>query len=213
LFVDCLHNNNIILFLDLWNIFLLKRMTMSQEQEQGLLSSAADTERPGHNNNNNNNTNSTDRTPDDDDDEMAANPGDANNSGNHVSSFLRKIAAVMGASGVTMGAFGAHALKETLTKKGTVAMWQTATIYQLFHAAAILSMAAAASLSSSSMSEQKAIASNHLLAGKLMGFGNLLFSGSIYCLAIDVGPKKILGPITPLGGLLMIGGWIVIGTV
>jgi len=163
---------------------------MSQDQEQSLLSSD-DTDRTDSNSNN----------------EMPA----ANPASNHAM-VLRKIAAVMGSSGVAMGAFGAHALKETLTKKGTAAMWQTATIYQLFHAAAILSLAAATTTSPTT-EQRKALASNHLLAGKLMGVGNFLFSGSIYCLALDVGPKKILGPITPMGGLLMIGGWIVIGLV
>lgn len=166
---------------------------MSQEQKQPLLSTAADTEPSGSNNN---------------DDDMPATPSDV--SGFNSASVLRKIAAAMGASGVTMGAFGAHALNKALTKKGTVAMWQTATIYQLFHAAAISSLAAAA-LTSPSSPEHKTIGSNHLLAGKLMGVGNLLFSGSIYCLALDIGPKYILGPITPLGGLLMIGGWVVVG--
>lgn len=120
------------------------------------------------------------------------------------SGVLKKIASLMGATGVGMGAFGAHALKETLAKRGAEAMWQTATIYQLFHATAVLSLAT----SSSSNPKTKR---NHLLAGKLMGIGNLLFSGSIYCLALGIGPKKILGPITPLGGLLMIGGWVVVG--
>lgn len=164
---------------------------MSHDQEQSLLSSAAD---------------DTDRSDNSSNNEMPA----ANPASNHAM-VLRKIAAVMGSSGVAMGAFGAHALKETLTKKGTAAMWQTATIYQLFHAAAILSLASATTTTTTE--QRKTIASNHLLAGKLMGVGNLLFSGSIYCLALDVGPKKILGPITPIGGLLMIGGWIVIGLV
>ena len=52
--------------------------------------------------------------------------------------LLRKIAAVMGASGVAMGAFRAHALKNALAKNGTSAMWQTAIVYQLFDATAIL---------------------------------------------------------------------------
>lgn len=121
--------------------------------------------------------------------------------------ILRGIASAIGSTGVAMGAFGAHALKETLSKKGTASLWQTATIYQLFHAAAILSLAA--SSSSTLLSEQQK--GKHLLAGKLMGTGNLLFSGSIYFLALDVGPKYILGPITPIGGLLMIGGWVVVG--
>lgn len=131
--------------------------------------------------------------------------------------FLKRIAGAMGASGVAMGAFGAHALKKALEQRRTAAMWQTATIYQLFHATAILSLATtAASLSSSSPSslpDPKSLASNkqYLMAGKLMGIGNLLFSGSIYCLSLGIGPKNILGPITPIGGLLMIGGWVVVG--
>ena len=112
---------------------------------------------------------------------------------------LRRIASVLGATGVAIGAFGAHALKESLTQRGTAAMWQTATIYQLFHAAAILALA-------TSTTPKK-----HLLAGKLMGVGNLFFSGSIYGLALGVGPKKLLGPTTPIGGLFMIGGWVVLG--
>ncbi len=133
-------------------------------------------------------------------------PSEGNSTGNNQPRLLRGIASVMGSTGVAMGAFGAHALKEALTNRGTVAMWQTATIYQLFHAAAVLSLAASAS-----SEEETIVRKKHFLAGKLMGAGNLLFSGSIYCLSLGVGPKKILGPITPLGGLLMIGGWVVVG--
>jgi uncharacterized membrane protein YgdD (TMEM256/DUF423 family) len=132
--------------------------------------------------------------------------------------FLRKFAAVLGASGVALGALAAHAMKDTLTKRGTFASWQTATSYQLFHATAILSL----STCLSSMKEQKEglvsakpdldRKSNIIfLAGQLMSFGTVMFSGSIYCLALNVGPKALLGPTTPLGGLLMIGGWIVAG--
>jgi uncharacterized membrane protein YgdD (TMEM256/DUF423 family) len=38
-----------------------------------------------------------------------------------------------------------------------------------------------------------------------------MFSGSIYFLCLDVGPKKVLGPITPIGGLLLISGWVMVG--
>mmetsp|Transcript_26386 Transcript_26386/g.72521 ORF Transcript_26386/g.72521 Transcript_26386/m.72521 type:complete len:144 (-) Transcript_26386:165-596(-) len=126
--------------------------------------------------------------------------------------FLKRVAGAMGATGVAMGAFGAHALKKTLDKRGTATIWQTATIYQLFHATAILSLATTAASSSASKRYNDSSTSNrNLLAGKLMGIGNLLFSGSIYCLALGIGPKKVLGPITPIGGLLMIGGWAVVG--
>ena len=116
---------------------------------------------------------------------------------------LRKIASALGASGVALGALGSHALKDTLTKRGTLASWQTATIYQIFHAAAILSLSCGGSSGSSSPS--------NALAGKAMALGTLLFSGSIYGLSLNLGPKALLGPTTPIGGLLMIGGWILVG--
>ncbi len=133
-------------------------------------------------------------------------PSAEGESNNHAK-ILRGIASVMGSTGVAMGAFGAHALKKALERRGTAAMWQTATIYQLFHAAAVLSLANSVLSASESPESRK----RHLLAGKLMGVGNLMFSGSIYCLALGKGPKMILGPITPIGGLLMIGGWVVVG--
>jgi uncharacterized membrane protein YgdD (TMEM256/DUF423 family) len=136
--------------------------------------------------------------------------------------FLRKIAAILGASGVALGAIGAHAFKDTLTKRGTSASWQTATIYQLFHATAILSLSSTLSNKESSKEGRAPTAKpivdarngnsgRTFLAGQLLSLGTIMFSGSIYCLALNVGPKALLGPTTPLGGLLMIGGWVVVG--
>lgn len=115
----------------------------------------------------------------------------------NVNDILRKIASVLGASGVAIGALGAHALKDTLTKRGALASFQTGVTYHIFHALAILS------LSNADKSQT--------LAGKLMATGTLFFSGSIYGLSLGYGPRPLLGPITPVGGLLMIGGWIVAG--
>lgn len=47
--------------------------------------------------------------------------------------------------------------------------------------------------------------------GRLILLGTALFSGSIYLLTLDIGPKTLLGPTTPVGGLMMIGGWVLIG--
>lgn len=113
-------------------------------------------------------------------------------------SLLLKAAAFLGATGVGLGAIGAHAFKETLTKRGTLASWQTATVYQLVHATALLGFVA----NSDKISPT---------AGKLLTLGTIMFSGSIYCLALNIGPKAIFGPATPVGGLLMIGGWVVAG--
>ena len=109
-----------------------------------------------------------------------------NNTNTNNADVLRTMAAAMGVSGVGLGAFGAHALKEILTKHGTVAMWQTGTLYQLFHATAVLSLATAVTSSSSSSRDDHKQLQQHqrlFLAGKLMTLGNLLFSGSIYCLS------------------------------
>ena len=111
---------------------------------------------------------------------------------------MKKAGALLGASGVGLGAIGAHAFKSTLTSRGTLANWQTATMYQLFHATALLALSA----HGDSVSP---------LAGKMLATGTAMFSGSIYCLCLGVGPKAILGPMTPLGGIIMIGGWIITG--
>ena len=108
-----------------------------------------------------------------------------------------KAASVLGATGVGLGAIGAHAFKKTLEQRASLASWQTATLYQLFHATALLGLS----------SQSK----DHSLAGQCMTAGTIMFSGSIYCLSLGVGPKALLGPTTPLGGLLMIGGWVLLG--
>ena len=93
-------------------------------------------------------------------------------------------------------------------------MWNTASSYQLLHAVAILSLAAICQQRGPYEDKEKESGSKTdkiLLAGKLMAVGTSMFSGSIYCLSLNIGPKAVLGPVTPLGGLLMIGGWVVAG--
>ena len=124
-----------------------------------------------------------------------------------TSETLQQYAAALGASGVALGAFGAHALKDALSKANHVETWRTAVTYQLFHAAALLGVSALAKSSSNSDEKETQL----LKAGQFMTFGSLLFSGSLYGLSLSVGPKKILGPTTPIGGLMMIGGWVVLG--
>ena len=124
---------------------------------------------------------------------------------NDKSETLRKLAAALGASGVSLGAFGAHALKGVLSKKPEGANnWKTAVSYQLLHAVALLSL--------SCLEEGRPRKyQDGWSGGKVMALGTVLFSGSIYLLTLDIGPKRILGPTTPVGGLLLIGGWAMIG--
>lgn len=118
--------------------------------------------------------------------------------------FLLKSAAFLGSSGIALGAFGAHALKDKLERRSPSAgleNWKTAVMYQLFHASALLAL-------SSLSSHKKSLVSSLERSGKMMLVGSVVFSGSIYCLCLDIGPRKLMGPITPIGGLFMIGGWL-----
>lgn len=105
--------------------------------------------------------------------------------------------AILAASGVALGALGAHALKSVLTEPMLDA-WKTGVLYQLFHALGLLIIGLLLQLHPESR--------GLVWAGSLLLIGCLCFSGSIYGLATT--DLRWLGPVTPLGGLLMIGGWI-----
>lgn len=106
-------------------------------------------------------------------------------------------AGILGFTGVALGAFGAHALKETLTARGSVATWQTAVLYHLIHAVALLALVGVAGGWT-----------NVRWIGVCWSVGVVLFSGSLYWLAL--GGPKILGPVTPLGGLAFLAGWLLV---
>ena len=109
-------------------------------------------------------------------------------------------AGALGAAGVILGAFGAHALRETLEKSGYREVWETASKYQILHAAALLGFAGWL------RSSPKAPGAGARWAPRLWILGTLLFSGSLYLIA--VGGPRWLGPVTPLGGTALIGGWV-----
>ncbi len=104
------------------------------------------------------------------------------------------LAAIAGFLAVAMGAFGAHALGETLTGKAT-GWWDTATLYLLVHAA----LAAALSAHNA---EKFGLAAAVLLAGAV------LFAATLYSMAL--GAPRWFGAITPIGGLGMLAGWAMI---
>ena len=106
-------------------------------------------------------------------------------------------AGLLGATGVALGAFGAHALHAALLARGTLATWETAVHYQLFHAIALLAWPALGGVGGSRAAGW---------AVRAWIGGVLLFSGSLYILAL--GGPRWLGPVTPLGGAGLIGGWI-----
>jgi uncharacterized membrane protein YgdD (TMEM256/DUF423 family) len=99
---------------------------------------------------------------------------------------------LVGAAGVGLGAFGAHALRATLEMHGMMAVWQTASLYHLLHSVVLLVL----SLSPGSPK----------LAKGFFAAGLCVFSGSLYLLALT--QIRWLGAITPLGGSLLILGWL-----
>lgn len=107
--------------------------------------------------------------------------------------FIR-IGALLGFLGVALGAFGAHALREKLPPP-LLQVWQTAVLYHLLHAVAILALGLYA----------RAAGADVRVGGGLLLAGVIVFSGSLYALALtDIKP---LGAITPVGGLLLLAGW------
>ena len=96
---------------------------------------------------------------------------------------------------IVLGAFGAHALKEQLSEYGQ-SIYDKAVLYQMFHSLSIFIVA---------ILNQYLDSVNLALVVWLFSIGIILFSGSLYLLAIT--QIKWLGAITPIGGVLFIIGW------
>ena len=108
--------------------------------------------------------------------------------------------AIFSGLSVTLGAMGAHSLKNILTEKNLSA-FQTATDYMGYHGLALILVGIASlQLNDSGSKALKKV-------GIFFTLGILMFSGSIYILISD-GPR-IFGPITPLGGLCFMLGWFI----
>ena len=105
----------------------------------------------------------------------------------------RRIAAVLGAMAVLLGAFAAHSLKDRLDAT-QLDWWRTAALYHLLHAVAILG---------SGKSDGRASASTWAFVA-----GIALFAGSLYAMAL--GAPRWFGAVTPLGGVAFIAGWLLL---
>lgn len=109
---------------------------------------------------------------------------------------------VFGLLAVLFGAFGAHGLKE-LVPAESVASFETGVRYQMYHAFLLLILG---SLSRLSLKYQKSVFYLILL-------GVILFSGSIYLLALNSLTNfdfRVIALLTPIGGSLLITGWAII---
>jgi uncharacterized membrane protein YgdD (TMEM256/DUF423 family) len=108
-------------------------------------------------------------------------------------------AALLGALSVSIGAFGAHGLKNILMETGRTETFELAVRYQFYHTFAIF-------FTGMLMFHLR----NRLLnfAALFFVLGIIFFSGSLYILSLT--GKTWLGAVTPLGGLLFIIGWMLL---
>jgi uncharacterized membrane protein YgdD (TMEM256/DUF423 family) len=114
----------------------------------------------------------------------------------HMDRTFFIVASILGGLAVALGAFGAHALRDHLTPE-SLDTFRTGVTYQMYHALALLAVAAAISrLPQTSLLT---------VAGWLFIAGTILFSGSLYVLTIT--GVRWLGAVTPLGGVAYIAGW------
>ena len=100
-----------------------------------------------------------------------------------------------GGIGVAAGAFGAHALRARLEPR-MLEVFETGARYQMYHAIAMLAAAWIVTRFPGALSNA---------SGWLFLAGTLLFSGSLYAMALT--GVRALGAITPLGGVCFIAGW------
>ncbi len=107
--------------------------------------------------------------------------------------------AIWGGLAVALGAFGAHALKASLTAAGRFDTFETAVRYQMYHALALLVVGL--------LLRQVPDATRPLTwAGWGFLLGSLVFSGSLYLLCFT--GARWWGAVAPVGGTLMLAGWV-----
>jgi uncharacterized membrane protein YgdD (TMEM256/DUF423 family) len=109
-------------------------------------------------------------------------------------------AAVLGFLGVALGAFGAHGLEPTLEANGRLDTFATASRYHMYHALALVAVAWFNTHTPSRLARW---------SGYLLLAGTLVFSGSLYVLA--VADLSIMGAVAPIGGALLLAGWGCLG--
>ena len=112
------------------------------------------------------------------------------------------LGALLAATAVALGAFGAHGLKK-IVDDSTVQTFQTGVQYQFYHALAVILIGLLYEKKSSKLI---------LYSGWFFISGIVLFSGSLYILTLlkateTTGLNK-LGLITPFGGISFISGWV-----
>lgn len=97
---------------------------------------------------------------------------------------------------ISLGAFGAHALKQKIDKE-MLAVFEVGVRYHMFHALSLFVIAWALTYFVHPLIS---------ISGLLLLFGTLIFSGSLYILALT--SIRYWGAITPIGGVILLLGWL-----
>jgi uncharacterized membrane protein YgdD (TMEM256/DUF423 family) len=111
-----------------------------------------------------------------------------------LSRFFIVMAALFGLSGVAAGALAAHMLGAAGADGRAAELMRTGSSYALWHALAMLAYLALWGRSRVPLA--------------LFTFGTLLFSFSLYALALGAPPTAAYA--TPVGGVLLLGGWLAV---
>jgi len=109
-------------------------------------------------------------------------------------------AAISGLVYVALGAFGAHVLSQTLGEP-EMSWMKTGLQYQAFHTLAIMAL---------SIATQRHTSLWFYWSGVVLAIGVVLFSGSLYCLALSHLHMWVY--ITPVGGICFLAGWLLMLT-
>lgn len=115
-----------------------------------------------------------------------------------VSRYFASIAAILAGLSVAAGAFGAHALRARL-EPDLLQVFETGARYQMYHAIGLFVCAWLISSGPSIWAER---------AGWAFIIGTVLFSGSLYALALT--GVRVLGAVTPFGGVAFLAGWVML---
>lgn len=110
---------------------------------------------------------------------------------------------ILGFLAIILGAFGAHGLEKLITESA-VDTFETGVRYQMYHALMLLVLGSFPLVRKSKLR----------VVFRLICLGVLLFSGSIYLLAINgitTFDFRVIGFITPIGGTILILGWALLG--
>jgi len=120
------------------------------------------------------------------------------------------LGAIFGFIGVALGAFGSHALRSKLTPD-RVATFETGVRYQMWHALALFVVVIVEAWTPSGGSSFITLVADRggapllFAAGWLFAGGIVLFSGSLYALALT--GRRAWGAVTPFGGACLLLGW------